>query len=412
MSAHFQIDDEPSFVIIVASPGQTALAIDFPFQLDTDIRILRTDAADVQTQLELGTAYTVAGAGNPAGGTATLAVGALSGDSYLIWRVTGLERATSIVRAGRFDSKALDDDLDRLLLISQELRRDVDLAVRVPFGAEPPVLEPGADNQLPVWLDGQLVPGPVWGSELGIPGQSAYEIAVANGFVGNEVAWLASLVGAPGEDGAPGADGDGAGDMLKSENLSGLASTSTARTNLGVEIGTDVQAQSAYLQSIHAIGDPGADRILFWDDSEGAYKPLTLSPNLVISGSQLRVLEVWSMALSDETTTLTTGAGKASLVIPYEFTVLGVAGSLSTASSSGTPTFDINEGGNSILSTRIVIDANELTGGSSGYQGTAAAAAVVSDTTIAAFAKITADIDVAGTGAKGAKVYLIGYRSA
>ena len=41
----------------------------------------------------------------------------------------------------------------------------------------------------------------------GADGASAYEIAVANGFVGNEAAWLASLVGAPGADGLPGAPG-------------------------------------------------------------------------------------------------------------------------------------------------------------------------------------------------------------
>lgn len=42
----------------------------------------------------------------------------------------------------------------------------------------------------------------------GAPGISAYQVAVNNGFVGNEAAWLASLVGAPGSPGTPGADGD------------------------------------------------------------------------------------------------------------------------------------------------------------------------------------------------------------
>ena len=40
----------------------------------------------------------------------------------------------------------------------------------------------------------------------GADGLSAYEVAVANGFVGDESAWLASLVGAQGDAGAPGAD--------------------------------------------------------------------------------------------------------------------------------------------------------------------------------------------------------------
>jgi collagen triple helix repeat protein/major tropism determinant Mtd-like protein len=41
----------------------------------------------------------------------------------------------------------------------------------------------------------------------GVAGDSAYEIAVDNGFVGNEAAWLASLVGATGATGAQGAQG-------------------------------------------------------------------------------------------------------------------------------------------------------------------------------------------------------------
>ena len=45
------------------------------------------------------------------------------------------------------------------------------------------------------------------GGGSGADGASAYEVAVANGFVGTEVEWLASLVGPAGADGAPGADG-------------------------------------------------------------------------------------------------------------------------------------------------------------------------------------------------------------
>jgi hypothetical protein len=45
----------------------------------------------------------------------------------------------------------------------------------------------------------------------GADGDSAYQVAVNNGFVGTEAAWLASLVGPPGTDGADGVDGaDGA----------------------------------------------------------------------------------------------------------------------------------------------------------------------------------------------------------
>lgn len=121
-------------------------------------------------------------------------------------------------------------------------------------------------------------------------------------------------------------------------------------------------------------------------------------------------LEIHGIALSDETNAITTGTNKATMSLPYAFKVIGVYATLNTISSSGTPTVDINEGGTTILSTKIVIDVSEKTGGSAGYQGTAAAAAVISDPDIAAFAEIGFDIDVAGTGAKGLKAFLVGYR--
>lgn len=59
----------------------------------------------------------------------------------------------------------------------------------------------------------------VSGGTIGKDGKSAYEVAVANGFVGTEAQWLASLKGkngTDGKDGAPGKNGaQGAkGDMI------------------------------------------------------------------------------------------------------------------------------------------------------------------------------------------------------
>jgi len=44
--------------------------------------------------------------------------------------------------------------------------------------------------------------------EGGGVGESAYQIAVDNGFVGTEEEWLASLQGPPGPQGAPGSNGE------------------------------------------------------------------------------------------------------------------------------------------------------------------------------------------------------------
>jgi hypothetical protein len=114
---------------------------------------------------------------------------------------------------------------------------------------------------------------------------------------------------------------------------------------------------------------------------------------------------VLAVAVSDETTAITTGTAKVTFRMPFAMTVTAVRASLSTASTSGTPTFDINEGGSSILGTKLSIDANEKT------STTAASAATITDSALADDAEITIDIDTAGTGAKGAKVYIIGTRA-
>jgi hypothetical protein len=111
------------------------------------------------------------------------------------------------------------------------------------------------------------------------------------------------------------------------------------------------------------------------------------------------------VAISDESTTITTGNAKVTFRMPFAMTLTAVRASLTTASTSGTPTFDINESGSTILSTKITIDANELT------STTAATPPVISDSALADDAEITIDVDTAGTGAKGAKIYLIGRRA-
>jgi hypothetical protein len=113
------------------------------------------------------------------------------------------------------------------------------------------------------------------------------------------------------------------------------------------------------------------------------------------------------VAASDETTALTTGTAKVTFRMPYAMTVTAVRASLSTAQASGSIfTVDINEGGTTILSTKLTIDNTEKT------STTAATPAVISDTALADDAEITIDIDQIGDGtAAGLKVTIIGTRA-
>jgi len=110
------------------------------------------------------------------------------------------------------------------------------------------------------------------------------------------------------------------------------------------------------------------------------------------------------LACSDETTALTAGTAKITFRMPHAMTVTAVRASLTTAQSSGNIfTVDINEGGTSILSTKLTIDNTEKT------STTAATAPVISDASLADDAEITIDIDQIGDGtAKGLKITLIG----
>src|SRR3546814_2453854 len=71
----------------------------------------------------------------------------------------------------------------------------------------------------------------------------------------------------------------------------------------------------------------------------------------------------WSLivAIGDEVTELSTGVAKVTFRLPHAVTLTAVRASLTTASSSGAPTFDIHESGTPILSTKLTIDPGEKT---------------------------------------------------
>jgi hypothetical protein len=176
-------------------------------------------------------------------------------------------------------------------------------------------------------------------------------------------------------------------------------------------------------------------RVFEYPDASGtiALNPMTTAGDIVVGGTsgaparlalgtasqQLRVnsgqtsLEYFTppaelvIACSDETSNLTTGTAKVTFRMPYAMTLSSVRASVNTAPTGSTLVVDINEGGSTILSTKLSIDASELT------STTAATAAVISDTALADDAEVTIDIDQIGStiAGKGLKVVLKGTRA-
>lgn len=149
---------------------------------------------------------------------------------------------------------------------------------------------------------------------------------------------------------------------------------------------------------------PTATTVVWTSTDRAATTPAAATgTDLVILPPPVEYVE---FALSDESTALTTGTAKLTWRAPAAITLTAVRASLSTASSSGLVTVDINDGGITIMTTnKLSIDANEKT------STTAATAATLTDTAIADDAEVTFDIDAAGTGAKGLKVKIFFYRT-
>lgn len=137
---------------------------------------------------------------------------------------------------------------------------------------------------------------------------------------------------------------------------------------------------------------------------------VTVEGNLLYraGGSFVGMPVEYSLAVSDETTALTTGTAKVTFRMPFAMTLTSVRASVTTAPTGSTLIVDINDGGSTIMTTnKLSIDASEKT------STTAATAHTLTDTALADDAEITIDIDQIGSTIAGAglKVTLIGTRA-
>ena len=144
-------------------------------------------------------------------------------------------------------------------------------------------------------------------------------------------------------------------------------------------------------------GDTG----VFYSTAANVVRQIAWIPVSGFGLSQIAIAgktEVFGIAVSDETTALTTGTAKATFHMPFAMTLTGVKAGCTTAPTGATLTVDINEAGSTILTTKLTIDASEKS------SATAATAAVIGGAgpALAANALMTIDIDGVGSSVAGA----------
>lgn len=196
----------------------------------------------------------------------------------------------------------------------------------------------------------------------------------------------------------------GGTDVAVADGGTGSSTASGARTNLGLAIGTDVQAHDADLDTIAGLT---ATTDSFIQAKSSAWASRTIAQVAADLSSSIKNTECICVPMSDETTALTTGT-KVTIRMPYAFTITEVRASVTTAPTGGTLLgIDIKESGTTIFSTKPTFDASEKT------TTTAATANVLSDTSLADDAEMTFIVDTVGSTIAGAglKAYLIGHRT-
>lgn len=100
----------------------TAFLVPFYFLANDHLRVwLYNESTGVETDLVLGSAYTVAGAGNPAGGIVTTTTAYTAGPLLRIERVVPITQETAYQRNDPFPERAHERALDKLTMICQQL---------------------------------------------------------------------------------------------------------------------------------------------------------------------------------------------------------------------------------------------------------------------------------------------------
>jgi len=114
---------------LAANGSVVVFNFSFPITAETDLRVIHTDAAGVETVLALTTEYTVSTGPWPSGGSITTVATYASGVTITVKRVMSLTQLIDYISGGSFNEDLHEGALDKLTFICQQLAEAITRAV-------------------------------------------------------------------------------------------------------------------------------------------------------------------------------------------------------------------------------------------------------------------------------------------
>lgn len=258
----------------------TAFATGFQFISNSDLKVTLTNSSGVPTVKTLTTHYTVTGAGNPSGGTVTMLTAPATGEKLNIESNVTIDQQTDYVEGGSFAASTHETALDKLTKISQQLQAQVDRSLQLPVvnqSIDPTTNTATANYLLRInsagtgveWAsstdaslaasltptDGGFIVGD--GSAFVVETGSTARTSLGLGTIATQAASSVAITGG---------SISGITDLAVADGGTGASTSADARTNLGLVIGTDVQAYDAELAALAGVTS-AADKVPYFTGS-------------------------------------------------------------------------------------------------------------------------------------------------
>jgi hypothetical protein len=123
----------PRYAAYAGDGGSGPFPVPFRFLAAAEVKAAVVSSDGAREALE---GLVVEGANDPGGGQATTPRAILTGETLVLWTETALVQPADYIAADAFPAETHEAALDRLTLIAQDLRRDVDRSFKVDMGDE------------------------------------------------------------------------------------------------------------------------------------------------------------------------------------------------------------------------------------------------------------------------------------